>query len=849
MATVLLACCAFSFAQSRPAGVVSTGTWTPLVNQPTFGGAVVPLLMTDGSVMVQDCNNYDTGNMTNHWWKLSPDINGSYINGTWTQLADMDPTYGPLFYASAVLPDGRVFVMGGEYNEGVNNWTNQGAIYTPSTNTWTNVAAPAGWAHVGDAECCVLPNGKLMLADSYNFQGAILDPTTMTWTPMGVVGKETNFDEEGWNLLPDGTVLTVDVFTTPKAEKYIPWNDNWVSAGSTPVALTDSSLGYEMGPAILRFDGTVMQFGANPHTAIYTPPATPTDPGSWAAGPDVPGGNELADAAACLLPSGNILFASSPAPIFSGPANFFETNGSTFTAEPANDHSAGEPSFIVNFMVLPNGQVMETDSSSHVEIYTPVGGPADAWRPTITNAPGAVELGHDYSIQGTQFNGLSQTNAYGDDWTNATNYPIIRITNNATGHVFYCRTHDHSTMAVGTGSATVSTHFTVPAGTESGDSKIEVVANGIPSATQSIFVGNPAITTISPDTATAGDPAFTMTVNGDGYSSDSVVHWFDQTTTTDNPLTPDTVTGTKITVTVPATLVAAVHNVKIWVQNSATSFSNNAFFTINPANHPPVANAGTDQIKEATGPTTSFTLDGTASSDPDSDPLTYTWFDSSNVQVGTGSTLTLSRAVGVYMFKLTVSDGSLTDSDTVFVTVQDTTAPAFGTLPDITVAAASNAGTIVNFGPFTATDLVDGTVNATTNPLSGSTFPVGTTTVNVSATDAHTNTGHASFHVNVFYSWSGFLSPFPKQQFKMGSNIPIKFSLSGASAGITNLVAQGYWATVNGNIVGPDHSIGLFKYSNGSYQLNWKLNVPKGTYQIKAVFGDGSVHTIQVIVK
>src|SRR5437763_6014392 len=91
---ILLACAALSVAQSPP-GVVTTGTWTPLVNQPTFGGAIVPLLLTDGSIMVQDCNNYDTGNMTNHWWKFTPDINGSYINGTWTQLADGDPTYGP----------------------------------------------------------------------------------------------------------------------------------------------------------------------------------------------------------------------------------------------------------------------------------------------------------------------------------------------------------------------------------------------------------------------------------------------------------------------------------------------------------------------------------------------------------------------------------------------------------------------------------------------------------------------------------------------------------------------------------------------------------------------------------
>jgi hypothetical protein len=58
----------------------------------------------------------------------------------------------------------------------------------------------------------------------------------------------------------------------------------------------------------------------------------------------------------------------------------------------------------------------------------------------------------------------------------------VRITNNATGDVSYAKTHDFSTMGVATGSAIVSTWFDVPTDIETGDSKLEVVANGIPSA-------------------------------------------------------------------------------------------------------------------------------------------------------------------------------------------------------------------------------------------------------------------------------------------------------------------------------------------------------------------------------
>jgi hypothetical protein len=53
--------------------------------------------------------------------------------------------------------------------------------------------------------------------------------------------------------------------------------------------------------------------------------------------------------------------------------------------------------------------------------------------------------------------------------------------NQSTGHVFYARTHDHSTMAVATGSAVVSTNFDVPSGMETGASSLEIIANGITS--------------------------------------------------------------------------------------------------------------------------------------------------------------------------------------------------------------------------------------------------------------------------------------------------------------------------------------------------------------------------------
>jgi hypothetical protein len=99
-----------------------------------------------------------------------------------------------------------------------------------------------------------------------------------------------------------------------------------------------------------------------------------------------------------------------------------------------------------------------------------------------------VTRGQTYKIAGTQFNGLSQGAAFGDEFDTHTNYPLVRITNNSSGHVFYCRTHDHSSMGVATGSKTITTEFDVPSGMETGAGMLEVVANGIPSTAVAVTV-------------------------------------------------------------------------------------------------------------------------------------------------------------------------------------------------------------------------------------------------------------------------------------------------------------------------------------------------------------------------
>lgn len=460
----------------------SVPTWQPLLNPAPFS-AGVSLLLTDGTLMVQDFG-------TSNWWRLTPDQTGSYRNGTWSQRAAMPAGYAPLYFASAVLPDGRVIVEGGEYINFTAVWSNLGAIYDPVADSWTAVAPPAGWTSIGDAQSVVLPSGTFMLANCCSLEQALFDATTLSWTLTGT-GKQDGNDEEGWALLQDGTVLTVDAnnpANPTQAELYEPATPRspamWVSAGNTPVLLADinpdGSGSHEIGPMLTRNDGTVVAIGATGHNAIYDPRQK-----TWSAADDFPvspdGQLDSADGPMAQLPSGRMLVAASPG-VFKAPSHFFELAGTHLTEVAAPPGATDHPSYVNNMLVLPTGEILLTAFSSDVELYTSASGATapPGVAPAIDLVPSTLSPGNTYTLRGRRLNGLSQGAAYGDDFQMATNYPLVKITNQASGHVVFARTHNHSTMAIRNASS--STQFDVPGGIETGASALVVIANGNVSA-------------------------------------------------------------------------------------------------------------------------------------------------------------------------------------------------------------------------------------------------------------------------------------------------------------------------------------------------------------------------------
>jgi hypothetical protein len=483
---------------------VPAGIWTQLTNTaPNSIGTMA--LLTDGRVIMQQAGVVST------MYTLTPDINGNYVNGTWQTIAPMNNPR--LYYGSAILNDGRYFVVGGEYP----GFIPTGEIFDPVAGTWTNITSfPTG--AFGDDPVELLDNGTLLAGYYGGPQTYIYNPTTDSWTTTGTKLYGDQTDEEAWVKLPDGSILSYAIFASISSEqgggqglaqRYIPSTGTWVGTGSVPVPLSSTALGYELGPAFLLPNGKVFQLGANSNTALYDPS---TD--SWAAGPVVPNGDGADDAPGAMMPNGHIFFVADHGPTvgtFSPPAHIYDydptANKITQVATPAalTGLLNSDPSYTSRLVVLPNGHLLYTEGSSNeIWDYDPNGpAPLPAWQPTITTLAGVAS---PYTLIGTQLNGISEGGAYGDDVEMATNYPVIELTSTSTGQVYFAPTFGWNKAGVAATSAT-TTQFNIPAGIPDGGYNLTVIANGISSDPYFVVIVN-GIIDLSPVVTTSGNTVF-----------------------------------------------------------------------------------------------------------------------------------------------------------------------------------------------------------------------------------------------------------------------------------------------------------------------------------------------------
>ena len=476
----------------QAAGVV--GSWLPLDAPAPGTNAGHMLLLSDATVMVQQ-------GLTYSWWRLTPGSNGGYTNGTWTPLSPMSTSRK--FYSSDVLPDGRIFIAGGEHNNLVQ--TNNAEIYNPLNDSW-NLTPSAGDVNFSDSESMVLSDGTVLVhpvnSGTYAAKvNLIYNPALNSW----IVGP-TNIgppNEASWVKLPDDSILMVDRGTT-SSERYIPSLNQWITDADVPVALFTNG---ETGAAFLLPDSRAFFLGASGHTALYSPSGT-TNLGSWAAGPDIPDGRFADDAPAAMMNNGKILCVvgtNAPNGGSTGSLWFVEydysigtTGAFQRTSSPTDstvDSFLRAASYDLSMLDLPDGTVLFSkgngtpDPSGLLYVYKPGTSPLAAGKPTITGITTKI-AGVSYHLTGTKLNGISAGAAFGDDAQMDSNYPLVRLTDSG-GNVYYARTYNWSSTGVMTGTTPVTTEFDVPGSVPPGTYSLVVVANGNPSAPVSFTYNGP----------------------------------------------------------------------------------------------------------------------------------------------------------------------------------------------------------------------------------------------------------------------------------------------------------------------------------------------------------------------
>jgi hypothetical protein len=530
---------------STPVGrILVPGFWKKISVPDTSRGAFgtdIMLLLTDGSVLIHGAWEGGAFYPVNAdlWFRLTPGDDGRYESGTWTSGGQMQ--YARQFFASGVMRDGRVFVIGGEYSDDPatpsffpgspydDAWS--GEIYDPQAPVddpglaWSPINKPGAFEFVrGDCNGSVLADGRVLLGgisppvppSGWSKLTAIWDPSVNKWVQAGLgfgtagpSDKEDPFQNETFCLLPDGSVLAPAVRDTPGAQRYVPSLDQWVPCEDSPVPLAVTTVQgpqgpvapYKTGPMILLPSGAAFAIGGTGLTALYTPPGNPAGKGSWTPGPTFPqitGGIlptlTALGAPACLLPSGKVVCmagtmsqdgAGSVAPVLLeyDPASTATTLPLLDVQPDLPDLPDGNFTWQYFMLLLPTGQILLSTKTSTLLLYTPdpaTSAPQDAWRPADISVPSEMYLGHSYPLSGTQLNGLSQAVCYGADGGMATNYPIVQLTSQA-GRVAYARSHDFSTMGVATGATVQSCTIDIPSDLAPGEWDLVVIANGIPS--------------------------------------------------------------------------------------------------------------------------------------------------------------------------------------------------------------------------------------------------------------------------------------------------------------------------------------------------------------------------------
>jgi len=273
-------------------------------------------------------------------------------------------------------------------------------------------------------------------------------------------------------------------------------------------------------------------------------------------------------------------------------------------------------------------------------------------------------------------------------------------------------------------------------------------------------------------------------------------------------------------------------------------------------------------VNDTTAPVVTAPADSSASADASCQVAVPNYVSGSTVSDNCDANPSVTQSptagtlvgLGSHTVTVTATDSAGNQStDQVVFTVNDTTAPVISCPSNITVYLPLNStatSMAVNYPAATATDNCS-TPNFSYSQASGSVFPVGTTTVTATATDAANNSSSCTFTITVLYNFAGFFSPVNNpptlNAVNAGRAVPVKFSLSGDKG--LNIFAANNPYSVSLNCSTSDPGVDVtetltaggssLNFSGGQYNYIWATSSSwAGTCrQLVITLNDGSVHT------
>jgi hypothetical protein len=534
------------------------GQWTTLTPLPFF--PVHDHLLPGGKVMIWPGDGGISGNDPRLWDPATQSV---------TTLAK--PGYDIFCTGHSFLADGQLFVAGGHIENGVG--LAKASLYNPFSNTWTNTPdMNAGrWYPTvttlanGDA---LVVSGDVDNAVGVNTLPQVYQAGTNTWRSLTSAQLSQDLYPMMF-LAPNGKVVNV---APTQATRYLDTS----GTGSWSV-LGNRNFGYrDYGSAVMYADGKILVVGGgdpptNTAEVIDLNQASPT----WRS--VAPMSIARRQLNATLLPDGTVLvtggtsgpgFNNATAPVYAAelwnPAT--ETWRTLATATvPRLYHSAA--------VLLPDGRVLVTGGNNYPtpEAFSP---PYlfSGTRPALSGVPSTVGYGQHFSVQSPDAASIAKVT-------------LIRIT--SVTHAFN-ENQRLSTLSFTPGSGAID--IVAPANANiapPGHYLLFIVTGaGVPSVGSIVRLAastpTPApapatLTSLSPSSAVAGGPAFTLTANGSGFISGATVRWNGANRTT------TFVNGSQLTAAIPATDIATAGTAQVTVVNPGAATSNALAFTVRAA--------------------------------------------------------------------------------------------------------------------------------------------------------------------------------------------------------------------------------------------------------------------------